>query len=208
MADQKSKKAFTASERANPELDLRAELERLQKGIQELKIEYEQYFLGIAPLPPTRQHADLKRLIRTLIKAPFKTAAINYRLRSLEHRYQTFDTYWQRTLKQKEDGTYAKDLFKANLRERHAIEDAVAQTAEGRAEKSVTNLFTAYKEALEKQAGHKVKVDFQSFRKNLLQRAKDYKAKHGEKKLTFSVVVKDGKVIVRAKTKEVKPPVA
>jgi hypothetical protein len=183
-------------------LDLRAELERLDSMISELKVLYEQYFSGLMPLAPEKPHAEVKAKIRQIRKAPFKSSALNYRLKALEVRYSTLNTYWQRILKQREEGTYSKDIFKANLRERLAVEEAFSNTAEGAAEKGMRNLFDAYRTALNKQGSTHAEIDFGAFRESLLKRARDFKEKHKDKKLTFKVVVKDGKVMVKATAKD------
>ena len=127
---------------------------------------------------------------------------MGFRLRAIENRYQTYHTYWERVLKQREDGTYSKDVFKANLREKRAFEEAHAGTAEGVAERGMVSLFNAYKMALEKQTGKVPQLDFKAFHTSLVQRAKDLKAKTGAEKLSFKVMVKNGKVTVQAKAKK------
>ncbi len=181
--------------------DLTAELTALENMISDLKVQYEQYFSGILPLAPERLHADVKRTIRNLMNAPFRSSAINYRLKALKNRYSTLDTYWQRVLKQREEGTYSKDVFKANLREKISQEAAREQTAAGVAQKGFTALFNSYCEALEKQSGNKAQVDYEAFQKSLIARAKEFKAKNQGKKLSFKVVIKDGKVTIQGKVK-------
>lgn len=199
MADQQSEKSL--EERAHARLDVRAELDQLEGSIADLKVQFEQYFSGLAPFPPDKLHTEVKRKIRQLLSAPFKNSEMSFRLRSLEHRYRTFNTYFERVLRQREEGSYKRDVFKADFRERHAQEDKHAQTAQGAAEKGMQSLFNSYKAALEKQAGMPQNVDFKAFQKSLVARAKDFKAKHAGKKVSFKVVVKDGKVTVQARIK-------
>ncbi|MBX7138018.1 MAG: hypothetical protein K1X83_08550 [Oligoflexia bacterium] len=182
--------------------DLRAELDAIEARLAELKMQYEQYFSGVLPLPPDRLHTEVKRTLRNLMKAPFRNSAINYRLRAIDGRYQTFNTYWQRVLKQREEGTYSRDLFKAALREKQSFEEARSQTAVGAAEKGLHTLFNSYRTALEKQTGKKHNLDYESFEKSVLQRAKDYRQKNPEAKLSFKVVVKEGKVSLQVKAKK------
>lgn len=179
--------------------DLRAELDHLENAVAELKVQYEQYFTGLSPLPPDKLHADVKRRLRALLSAPFRGSEVNYRLRSLKQRYHSFDTYFQRVMKQREEGVYHRDVFKANLRERIAQEEQFAQSAEGAAAKGMKELFESYRQALEKQSGRRPDVDFKAFKDSLMRRAKELKERHGVKKLTFRVVVKGGKVTVQAK---------
>ncbi|MCO6431100.1 MAG: hypothetical protein J5J00_09590 [Deltaproteobacteria bacterium] len=179
--------------------NVRSELDKLEQLLFQLKTEYEQFFTGILPLAPERLHATVKRKIRELQKAPLRSNAINFRLKSLEGRYNTFNSYWQRVLKQREEGTYHRDLFKAAVRERFAVEDAWNETAAGKAEKGVQALFKSYRTALEQQTGRKQEIDFQAFEKSLIQKAKQFKEKG--QKVSFRVVMEDGKVRIKARAK-------
>lgn len=189
-------------ERVEERRDLRFELDQLEHKLESLKTEYEQFFLGFRPYAPDKQHQEIKRIIRSLMSAPFKNSEINYRIRALKHRHSTYNTYWQRVNKQREEGTYNRDVFKANMRERFALEDAKAETKQGQAQGQMQALYNSYKRELEKQTGKTQKLDYQAFQKSLVKRAKEYKKQHGDKKLSFKVVVQNGKVSVRAKAKE------
>ena len=125
--------------------NLRFELSKLEEMLGELKVLYEQYFLGVSPLPPDKLHTKVKMAFRAMRRAAFKSSEISYRLRALQTRYQTLNTYWQRVLREREAGTYSRDVFKANIRERAALEESFAQTAGGMAEKGLKSLFEAYR---------------------------------------------------------------
>jgi hypothetical protein len=195
-------KKQSAHEKANAKIDLRGELARLETMLNELKVQYEQHFLGVRQLAPDQLHRDVRLLLRKLVKAPFKTSVINFQLRTIEGRYHTFQSYWTRVNKQREEGTYQRDVFKAELREKAVAEDARAQTNVGAAEKHMRNLFDSYRSALEKTTGKKQEIDFTKFQDSLLTRAKDLKEKMGVKKVRFKVTVKDGKVKVQATGKK------
>lgn len=198
-----TKVPFTAHERAYEKLDLRQELEKLASMLSELKVQYEQFFTGILQFSPDKLHNEVKRKIRQLIKAPLKSHAISFRLKSLEGRYNTFNTYWQRVLKEREEGRYSRDVFKINLRDRAAAEAAHAETNSGKVEKSMQNLFNSYKDALEKATGQRPEIDYKVFQKSLVERAKEFKARHKDKKVAFKVVVKNGKVSIKANVKSI-----
>lgn len=199
QSDQQKKKDRQST---TQRIDLRAELDTLEQELADLKVRYEQYFAGLMPLAPEKQHAKLKHIIRQLRKAPFKNSALNYRLKSIESRYNTFNTYWQRTLRAKEEGTYSKDLFKADIREKMLREEKRAQTAKGASERHMKSLFESYKDALEKNAGKKLNIDYNAFQKSLVQRVRELKEATGGKKFSFKVVVKEGKVSLKAQVKE------
>ncbi len=183
-------------------LDIRAELDQLEALLADLKVQYEQYFTGILPLAPDKIHNLVKRKMRELLRAPFKNSAMNYRLRTLEGRYHTYHTYWQRVLRQREEGNYSKDVFKATMRERAAMEEAKAQTKVGRTQRGLESLYNSYRSALEKQTGKKHNIEYEAFEKSLLQRAEDFKRSNSAERISFKVVVEEGKVTVRIGTKK------
>ena len=177
------------------------ELDRFERAIEELRVLYEQYFIDILPQPPEKLHHQVKMVMRKLLKAPFKNSADRFRLRTLIQRYQTFDTYWERVLKQREEGTYSKDVFRSEMRKK-LLEEAEKQTSKsGAADKSLKELFNTYQNALNKTGVKVDNINFDSFKKSLVEKAKRLKEQHGVKKLHYKVMVKDGKVILKASAK-------
>jgi hypothetical protein len=183
-------------------VNIRAELDRLDTQMNDLRVQYEQYFIGVAALAPDKPHAELKRLIRTLRKLPHKNSEMNYRLRSLESRYNTLNTYWQRVLREREEGRYSKDLFRADLKARLVAEEEHASSAVGAAERSIETLFNTYKSALEKQSGQKPNIELAQFQESIVKRAKALRDKHKDSKISFKVVVKEGQVTLKATVRE------
>ena len=201
-SEQFEEKKLSAKEKNEQRLDLRVELEQLERMIYDLKVEYEMFFMGMAPLAPEKLHKKVKDQLRKLHNAPFKNSAVSYKLRMLESRYQTYNNYWERINKQREEGTYSRDLFKADLREKIAFEEAQSQTAGGKAANALVELFKSYKRELEKSSSpQSQKLEFGQFRKALISRAKQLQEKHGFKKVSFQVAVKEGKITIQAKGK-------
>jgi hypothetical protein len=194
-----TKKKLNLEERAFAKIDVKKELKTLLVMLDQLKVDYEQYFLGITIYRPDKLEKDLKRQIRLIRRAPFKRPWQAYKLRAIEARYHTFNDYWQRTIKEKESGIYSKDVFKANLKEHFKKEDLKLQTQAGKVSKQVVALYDTYKMALEKQIGKKVNLDLSTFQSNLKKQAAAIKAQHADKKISFRVVVSDGRVNLKAK---------
>ena len=189
--------------RENPfeRMDVRYELDKLDEQLELLRIQFEQFFTGILPFSPDKLHADVKRRIRRLLKAPFRNSEMSYRLKSLEGRYHTHQSYWQRVLREREDGTYVKDVFKANMRERNRLEDAHSTTAQGAAERAMKQLFANYRDALERNTGRIQNLDFSAFQKAIVQRTREFKERNQGQKISFKIVVQNGKVAIKASAK-------
>ena len=174
------------------------QLDRLEVKITELRVYYEQYFVDLIPHPPDKLQQEVVWVIRKMLKAPFKNAATRFRLRQLIQRYQMYATYWEKITKLREEGKYTKDMFKAEMREKSIASARFEASDQGRAEKGMKQLFESYETALKKNGVNTKNINFESFKKSLLEKAKIMKEKTGAKKLHYKVTVKDGKVTLKA----------
>ena len=137
-------------------------------------------------------------MIRDLLHAPFKNSQSRFRMRTLIQRYQTYATYWERVNKQREEGTYVKDKFKADMREKLSEDARREASAAGKADKGLRQLFSSYEDALRKTGQKTDSLNFNAFKRSLLEQARHLKETKGVKKLHYKIVSKDGKVTVKA----------
>lgn len=180
---------------------LSQEIDRLEARLEELRVTYEQHFIDIIPQAPDAMRKEVARTIRLLLKAPFKNSQTRFRLRTVIHRYQTYSSYWERILKEREEGRFVRDIFKVEMREKSLEEGKREQTNAGKAERGLKQLYSTYEEAIRKTGGSTDNLNFDSFRKNLIDKAKQMQSEHGVKKLHYKVQVKDGRVILKATPK-------
>ena len=167
----------------------------------ELRVLYEKYFLDLIPLQPEKQHKAVKDMIRNMQKMPFHNAQTKFRLRHVVNRYQTYDTYWARVLREREEGKYSKDVFRADLREKIAKEERDKFSRQQVAEKGMQQLYNSYEQAMKKCGASGDNINFDAFKKSLQKKAKALKAKNGAKKVQYKIVIKNGKPVVKASTK-------
>ncbi|HEX3764261.1 MAG TPA: hypothetical protein VHW23_36455, partial [Kofleriaceae bacterium] len=87
-------------------------LDALDTALDRVKVLYEQYFLGIQKQPPAYLHTDVERKIRDLAQIQVRNTALRYRFATLQQKYGSYNSYWRRTLRQIENGTYTRNLHK------------------------------------------------------------------------------------------------
>ena len=87
-------------------------LDALDTTLDRVKVLYEQFFLGIQKQPPTYLHTDIERKIRDLAQIQIRNTALRYRFVTLQQKFGSYNSYWRRTLRQIENGTYTRNLFK------------------------------------------------------------------------------------------------
>ena len=85
-------------------------LDELDGRIEALKILYEQYFLGIEKLEPQKERQGVARIVRRVQTAQTKNTAVRFRLNSLNQRFLSYQSYWNRIVREIEAGTYHRDL--------------------------------------------------------------------------------------------------
>jgi len=109
-------------------------LEKLRIQVDQLKVQYERYFLGLDRRQPLRQHEELRNAIRKLrAKPPPRNTAVKFKLNSLISKFTTFDRYWERILKEMEDGRFTRDNYKVAKKKRN--EDMLSAYAPNAAKK-------------------------------------------------------------------------
>ncbi len=92
------------------------EIEELLDGVDQtlerLKTLYEQYFMGIQKQAPGFIHNDVERKLRDLTQLNVRNTGLRYRLATLQQKFGSYNSYWRRTLRQIENGTYIRQLAK------------------------------------------------------------------------------------------------
>ncbi len=94
--------------------------QHLEESLEELKVKYEMYFLGVERLEPGKKRDELKRDIARLKSAFTRNTGLRFRIQSLHARYLSYERMWTRATREREEGTYRRDLFKARLRRNEA----------------------------------------------------------------------------------------
>lgn len=184
------------------ELEINLEvLAKLDRNLEDLKRDYEQYFLGTLRIPPEREFARIQGVIRKLRQIYTNNTAVKFRMESLVSRFQSMSRYWSRIMKEIEEGRYVRDRFKADIRVGKADKAAEAGRAKGSADQADKHMDNLYKEYMmarlecnqptEGFSKEKLKA---SIEKTLPQLKQRYKGKD----LQFRVVVEDGKAKLKA----------
>lgn len=113
--------------------ELAGEVGRLEEEVEELKVRYEMYFLGNERREPIRDREELKKRVLRAKEGFTRNAGLRFRIQSLHARFLSYERLWLRSGREKEEGTYRRDLFKARL---HARGKAPVPAADGVAAKA------------------------------------------------------------------------
>jgi hypothetical protein len=110
--------------------ELQTEVHGAEEELEALKARYEMWFLGVERREPARWRDDVKKKILRLKGAFTRNAALRFRIQSLNARYLSYERMWLRSGREKEDGTYRRDVFKARLHAKEQERKAAAKAGE------------------------------------------------------------------------------
>ena len=89
------------------------ELDELEIRLERLRVKYDQYFIGIEKMLPFVQRKDVDRRFSQLHKEQFRNGGLRFRFQTMVQRFTTYQTYWGRIIRQIEDGSYKRDVIRA-----------------------------------------------------------------------------------------------
>jgi hypothetical protein len=104
-------------------------VQELETALDRLQALYNQYFMGIERLEPTVQHKEVVRKMQALRREKIQNTALRFRFQTQVQKYSTQSNYWKRISRQIEEGTYQRDVVRAQKRTERLGEAAVAEKA-------------------------------------------------------------------------------
>ncbi|MCK9458066.1 MAG: hypothetical protein M0R80_00105 [Proteobacteria bacterium] len=104
-------------------------VQELESSLDRLQALYNQYFMGIERLEPTIPHKEVVRKMQLLRREKMYNTALRFRFQTQVQKYSTQSTYWKRICRQIEEGTYQRDLNRAQKRTDRRDEVALARKA-------------------------------------------------------------------------------
>lgn len=171
------------------------DVEQLVRDLERLRTVYEQYFSGVIKENPIKLREKVAALIRKNHGIPIQNARLKFRYQQSISRYNTFCTYWDRILRKIEEGTYERDLFKANL---SAKERGVVHNTKGNAHSE--NMYELYqkfqsaKDSLSQSLDH---VSYKKFQAQLETKKAKLQKKHKDHTISFKITEEGGKVRIK-----------
>jgi hypothetical protein len=180
------------------------ELTALDEGIQGLQVLYEKYFIGIDRKPPEQERKRISEKARQMRTASIRNTALKFKINTLFAKLISFERMWDRTLREIEDGTYKRDVFKAKLRQgdREAGDSAAGRHAAAPSgaisDANLRRLYDTYLVARQRTGESTVGLSFDSLASRIRSQVPELMEKHRAKNIEFKVVIKGGKAILKA----------
>jgi len=180
------------------------DLQVLDAKVKQLRVDYEQYVLGSRPRVPSQLRGEVQKMMAYYANVPIQNTALRFRFNNLRARYFSFRRHWDETVRKIEEGSYERNVFKANLHERERAERrggakaaAGVAAAPPPAAPEPGGLFGEYVAARER-CGLAGSVTPEQFERQLRSQEAAIREKTGCQSVRFRVVVEDGKAKLKA----------
>ena len=185
----------------------------LEERIEKLRVEFEQYFLGTEKRPPLQKRDDVQRTIRLMQGKRIQQTVVRFQFQGLIGRFNVLDSYWTRIMRQIEDGTYARDLFKAKLKQSATLaekspEESAKSKPAAPEERAIPKelvsedrLQRVYQDFINARRFCGESVDglaYERIRAKLLAEAPKIAEKAQTSRVDFQVVIRDGRAVLKA----------
>jgi hypothetical protein len=174
------------------------DLQILDAKLNQLKLGYDQYFLGSRPREPALLHREVSKQVLIYSNTPIQNTAMRFKFNSICSRFHAFKRQWDEILRKIEQGTYERHRFKAKIHEQ-AAQSPPPAAGKKKAEKAKPgDIFDDYL-AARRSCGQEVKHLTPEKLQNVIRRQeKALREKHGDARFRFRVVVEDGKAKLKA----------
>lgn len=102
----------TVAEPRDQPQDIEELLKELALKIERCKQLYEQYFMGIEKLEPLTARKEITRALLTLQQQHIRNTGLRFKFGTMLQKWNIYITYWNRILREIENGTYVRHLVK------------------------------------------------------------------------------------------------
>jgi hypothetical protein len=98
---------------------IEARLGEMEKKMDRLRSMYESYFMGMERVPPNTPRREMNRMVLEMQQVAISNSALRFRFQSLSQKWVLQTTYWNRTMREIEAGTFRRDMART---QRHLAE--------------------------------------------------------------------------------------
>lgn len=191
---------------------METEIRACEAALQELRIQYDQYFSGILRRPPLQEEERLRQTIVAL-RSRAARGAVKFRVEGLHQRFSSYQRMWARTVRSMEEGTFRRDVERARRRlgdaagpqgpgsagaEERGRRVGGSATGPGVDDAKLQRLYQAWMEARRRCNDTSRAPTYEQMAASIRKQVPKLMERHGERGIEFQVVIREGNAILRA----------
>lgn len=169
----------------------------LEKKLIQLKTDYEQYFMGVQKTAPEKLRADVEKQLQFHTNQRTTNTAVNFRLNAVVAKFNSYRSYWDRVIREIEEGRYVRDVFKMKL---HDMMKDVKPSTPPAEEEKIKKIYAEYAEA--RRSTHEPIPKFEALADMIKKQTPRIMEKYKASSVDFKVVIEGGKAKLKAVPKK------
>ncbi len=179
--------------------DVEEDLHLLDARLKQLRMEYEQYFLGSRKREPQLLRGEAQKIISYYANVPIRNTGHRFKFNNLRARYFSLRRHWDETQRKVEDGRYERHRFQAELHERErGLGDKGPSPQLAAEHDELGELFQAWVEARAASGQPTAGLSRERLAAQLEQQTASIRERFGAAEVRFRVVVEDGRAKLKA----------
>lgn len=171
--------------------NLKAELDRIEAELAEVKRQYDFFLQGTRRTEPVEERRRLEASVRRFGNRRFPNTQDQFRFSSLQSRFYSFANLWARMVRELEEGRLHRDAS-GNLVARGAPAPAPVDDSH------LDRVMEELREARSRCGMSVAENDLAAIRKTLADRAKELAEQSGKRTVEYRVTVEGGKPKIKA----------
>jgi hypothetical protein len=181
-----------------PQEKLAEEIDELEEALTNLQVLYEKYFLGIDRRAPEQERKQVSTRMRELRTTLVKNTGLKFRIQTQFAKLIAFERMWDRTLREMEEGTYKRDVFKAKLRKAQEKPKRKQAAAPEIPDDKLRRLYDTYLVARQRCGEPTEGISYESVASRIRAQVPQLLEKHKANNIEFKVVIKGGRAVLKA----------
>jgi hypothetical protein len=179
--------------------DVEADLHVIDVKLKQLRLDYDQYFLGGRKREPTVLRGEVTKMVMYYANVPIRNTALRFQFNNLRARFFSHRRLWDETLRKIEEGRFTPHQFQADLHAEERSGRLSGRAGRAAAATSETeDLYTAYVAAREATGQGTAGLTRERFAEQLARQQAALREKLPGATLRFRVVVEGGQAKLKA----------
>jgi hypothetical protein len=178
------------------------DVQRLEVGIRQLKVQYDMFFAGALPREPYEMRERLERIIRRNANNPKLKYAESFRLNSLISRFNSLSELWSKSVRRREEGGLPPPALVAQKGPREQLVARCRFRESPGEDPGLRRLYQRFVETRRRLKEGKREISYQKFVRGISGQTQRLRNQGRCAEIELRVVVRDHKVLLKVRSGE------
>lgn len=172
-------------------------IRRLEVGLRQLKVLYDQFFVGALDTPPVQLRRELEQIMDQINRNPPDKLVMRFRYNAVLGRYNCYAELWNKTMRIAEEGGRRSISVSERLGLRERLLTRCVVPAKGADNEDLRRLHQRFVAARERQGRRG--IPFEKFARGIARQATQLRDRHGCDQIELRLVERGENLEIRAR---------